>query len=60
MNKIDQFQSVVYAGNFDFACITETWLTDAVCNSELLPTSYTVYRRDRVGRGGGGNLNKCY
>ena len=52
MNRIDQFQSVVYAGDFDIICITETWLTDAVSSSELL-SNYCVYRRDRGSRGGG-------
>ena len=52
MNKIDQFQSVVYAGDFDIICITETWLTDAVSSSELL-SNYCVYRQDRGSRGGG-------
>ena len=49
----DQFQSFVYTGDFDIVCVTETWLTDAVSNAELLPNSYSVFRRDRVSRGGG-------
>ena len=35
------------------SCITETWLHDIIHNNELLPTSYTIYRRDRESHGGG-------
>ena len=34
-------------------CITETWLTPFILNNEILPTNYTVYRRDRGSRSGG-------
>ena len=53
MNKFNQFQSVVYTKNFDIICVTETWLNNTVFNNEILPTSYTIYRKDRVNRGGG-------
>lgn len=53
MNKFDQFQSLVYTKNFDIICVTETWLNNTVFNNEILPTSYTIYRKDRANRGGG-------
>ena len=53
MNKFNQFQSVVYTKNFDIICVTETWLNNTVFNNEILPTSYTIYRKDRANRGGG-------
>ena len=34
-------------------CITETWLSDLIFDYEILPTSYTLYRKDRKSRGGG-------
>ena len=39
----------------DFICITESHLSDKIDSSELPipPSEYSLYRRDRVGRGGG-------
>ena len=31
----------------------ETWLSNYIFNNEILPTGYTIYRRDRLSRGGG-------
>ena len=53
MNKLNEFQSVVYNKNQDIICITKTWLNNTIFSNEILPTSYTVYRNDRVSRGGG-------
>ena len=33
--------------------VTETWLSSTVVDGEILPTSYSLYRCDRVFRGGG-------
>ena len=33
--------------------MTETWLTDFVCDGEILPYGYVLYRKDRPLRGGG-------
>ena len=38
---------------FDIVAVTETWLSNAVCSSEILPEGFTVYRKDRASRGGG-------
>lgn len=54
MNKLNQFQSVIYSEDLDVICITETWLNDTISSTEILPTSYTIYGNDRINRGGGG------
>ena len=33
--------------------ITETWLTENIFDSEILPNQYIIYRNDRQSRGGG-------
>ena len=55
-NKLLDFQSVVYAGKFDIVTVSETWLDDTVFDHEILPTGYTIFRKDRVDRRGGGVL----
>ena len=40
----------MYTFNF---CLTETWLSDFICNGEILPTGFVLYRKDRPSRGGG-------
>ena len=47
------FQSLIYSFSFDIFLVTETWLSSAIYNNELLPSGYTVYRKDRESRGGG-------
>lgn len=58
---MEVFYSLVTTCEFDILCLTETWLTESVHNSELFPTLYNVYRcdRDLVATGlttGGGTL----
>ena len=53
MNKLSDFQSFVYTSNCNVVCITETWLSDSLFDLEILPTNYTIYRKDRCTRGGG-------
>ena len=53
--KIDVFQQLVYSGDYDVVCVCETWLNDSVLDSELL-AGYSIFRRDRLGRTGGGVL----
>ena len=48
-------QHLVYSANYDIVCICETWLTKSVLDSELLP-GYSIFRRDRVRKTGGGVL----
>lgn len=51
--KLTFFQSLVYSKSFDLFCVTETWLSPHILDSEILPTGYTIYRQDRGSRGGG-------
>ena len=52
MNKITLFQSIIYSKPFSCFCLTETWLNNSICDTEILP-DFTLYRRDRSSRGGG-------
>ena len=55
VNKLMDFQASVYSKNVDIVIITETWLTPAILDYEILPTGYDIHRRDRSKdkRGGG-------
>ena len=46
-NIVDIYQPDVVIG-------VESWLRSDVCDSEIFPKSFKVYRRDRVGLSGGG------
>ena len=48
------FQDLVYSEQADLVWVTETCLTDDVHNCEILKNSYSVYRKDRKTRQGGG------
>ena len=48
-----KFQSFVYSSQFNIFCICETWLSDFVYDHEILPCNYSIYRKDRMSRGGG-------
>jgi len=39
--------------NFDIIAITETWLSNNIFTNEILPSCYTVLRKDHDSRGGG-------
>ena len=53
VNKLTHLQSLVYSECLDIIAVTESWLSEPVLNNEILPTDYTIYRRDRSSRGGG-------
>ena len=53
-NKIADFQSLVESNNPDIILGIESWLTDDVFTGEVFQNNYTVFRRDRQGRIGGG------
>lgn len=55
VNKTKEFQTL--AVDTDLILVTETWLKPNVLDCELLPGStFTIYRRDRIGQVGGGVL----
>lgn len=33
--------------------VIEVWLNECTANSEILPTDYVIYRKDRTSQGGG-------
>ncbi len=53
MNKLTYFQSLVYSKSVDCFCVTESWLSSNIGDSEILPSNYKLYRCDREERGGG-------
>ena len=52
--KLTLFKNYVYTNTLDIIAVTDTWLTDNVSDGEILGNDYTIYRRDRVGKTGGG------
>ena len=48
-----KFQSFVYVSNFQIIGLSETWLSNDILDTEILPTEYIIYRKDRGSRGGG-------
>ena len=53
-NKKEELDHIVKEKGIDVIIGTETWLTPDIKNSELLLDSFDVYRRDRLGKKGGG------
>lgn len=53
VNKTDQLEAVLLAYNPHVVVITETWLHSEICDQDLVPPAYEMYRRDRASRGGG-------
>lgn len=53
VNKLSKFMSFVYSSNYSIVCCTETWLSDSIFDNEIIPTGYSIYRKDRGWRGGG-------
>ena len=54
--NLQRFQDFVYGENLDVVCVNETWLNENISNSEILNSDYIIFRKDRVGRNGGGVL----
>ncbi|CAH1968771.1 unnamed protein product [Acanthoscelides obtectus] len=42
-SKTTGFFNNVRASGYDIICLTETWLKDGVCSSELFGADYTVF-----------------
>ena len=56
VRNLHRFQDLLYAETSDVICVNETWLNQNISNSEILHTGFTIFRRDRSDRGGGGVL----
>ena len=52
-NKFHYFQSSVYSSLPSVVAVTETWLSGSFFDNEILPTGYSIFRKDRPSRGGG-------
>lgn len=46
----------IYSESADLVFVNETWLTNSISYSELLHEGYTIFRKDRTDRRGGGVL----
>ncbi len=55
-NKLQDFHAMISTENLDIVAITETWLDTSVLDHEIIPSGYTIFRRDRINRIGGGVL----
>ena len=55
-NKLSAFHGLLLTHDIDIALIQETHLNDSVSDEDLLPPGYSVLRRDRKDRKGGGVL----
>ena len=57
-NKTSRLQLDIASSSYDIITLTETHLDDSISDGEILPSNYTVFRRDRKinGRSGGGVL----
>ena len=56
VNKRLDLRTHVTIGKQDVIGITETWLNDSINDLEILPSTFTIHRKDREGRGGGALL----
>jgi len=53
INKLNEFQSLMYSKLYDIIGLTETWLSDTIYDAEILPYNYTIFCKDRPSCGGG-------
>lgn len=53
VNKTEQLEAVLLSHNPHIVVITETWLHSEICDQDLVPPAYEMFRRDRSTRGGG-------
>ena len=58
VNKTSRLELDIASSSYDIITLTETHLDDSISDGEILPSNYTVFRRDRKikGRSGGGVL----
>jgi len=53
VNKLDDYKLLIKTENYDFVCLTETWLNENISEDDLKHPSYQIIRSDRGSRGGG-------
>ena len=47
MAKIHEVHGYIYSTKPDIIILNETWLKSSICDNEILPDNYKVFRRDR-------------
>ena len=52
--KKDEIMWLTQSSNIDILCLTETWLNQNILSAELEFPGYTILRKDRINRTGGG------
>jgi hypothetical protein len=60
--KLDAFPALyadIKSNNIDVCWISETWLNHSVCDSLICPPGYSILRKDRTNRRGGGVAMIC-
>ncbi len=58
LNKLDELHLVANSKAFDIIALTESWLNEDIDDSVLVMSGYSLFRKDRYARIGGGIL--CY
>lgn len=53
-SKLPEFYLSVCESDFDVLAISESWLVPSVLDAEVVPTSYNIFRCDRVADPHGG------
>lgn len=53
LNKTDKLEAVILGHNPHVVVITETWLRDEIDDTDVFPTDYRAFGRDRHTRGAG-------
>ena len=56
MNKIDELELYIVEEKPDLICITESWTNETIGDAEINFSGYTLFRKDRKNRVGGGVL----
>jgi exonuclease III len=51
--KLEEISYIIYCAKVDILCLTETWLDESICDNDIMIDGYTLFRKDREGRGGG-------
>ena len=52
-SKLLEFYAAVSMNEYDAIVIVETWLNSSHLDAEVAPTGWSIFRKDRFGRGGG-------
>ena len=54
--KLVALKRLIHDNSYDIIAVTETWLSTTIMDSEISGKNYSIYKRNRVGRRGGGVL----